>query len=392
MVTIDALREDLEIYARHTLILWGCGMWGERFVSFAQKTDLKITACCDNDSGKWGTEFFGIPVISPKELEEMQQDLTEGKKEGKEILVQLALAEVYETAVLSQFEGIGISNYMKTIRDFIPLAHFITRKFIETYPQVCKEVTDHININPSPTADFTVTSREGCVFVCQPVKTGDNTILETCRANHVPFLMLTHNSAYFRDNNNRIKITTAIRDPISIAISQIFHKLANGNICEKANIDFQDYFEFLEHRNVQKIFDKFYLQSRTARKPYLLSFFEEFSKNTVDVLQYPFDKEAGYTIIQEGNFDIFFYQLERLNDIVPALSQWMGVPFDTLVNGNMAEHKWIAKDYKQAQKDLRLTKEYFEDCYNDPYVRHCYSEADIEKFKARWEKNVDPNS
>ncbi len=46
---------------------------------------------------------------------------------------------------------------------------------------------------------------------------------------------------------------------------------------------------------------------------------------------------------------------------------------------------------KKGQQELKFSQEFFDACYNDPYVQHCYSTADIEKFKDRWRKNIDPN-
>lgn len=383
MITLDELREDFELYSKHTLILWGCRVLGEKFVTFAKKTDLHIHACCDNDSSKWGTEFLGIPVISPKELEALAG-------EDKGVLVQLALVPKNQSAVISQLEEMGISNYAKTVENFYSFAHIIPRKFLEKYPNVREDVTPYFHTEISPRVEIPASYEEGLIAVCQPPKTGDITILETCHAHKIPSSFMQHKFTALENHQQRIKITTAIRDPISRDISGIFQELSDGRLCHREELSFEDYLFFLESGDGQIIFDKIYAKSGVKNVSTQQGFFSNFAKNIIDLSQHPFDKEAGYTIIKEGNFDIFFYQLERLNDAIPALSQWMGTPFDALVNSNVADSKWIAKDYKKAQKDLKFSKDYFESSYNFPYLKHCYSEADIEKFKARWEKNVDP--
>lgn len=105
-------------------------------------------------------------------------------------------------------------------------------------------------------------------------------------------------------------------------------------------------------------------------------------------MSYPFDKEKGYTIIKEGNIEVFVYQLEKLNDVFLELSDWVGVPFEKMVNANKAEDKWVGESYKQACKEIEITQEYFDRCYNEPYVKHFYSDEDIEKFKERWRSHI----
>ncbi len=128
---------------------------------------------------------------------------------------------------------------------------------------------------------------------------------------------------------------------------------------------------------------------RATFKPYLESFLEKFNNNITNVIGVPFDKESGYSIIKSGNIEVFVYQLEKLNNIIPQLSEWVGSnPFDQLVNDNIGEAKWTGESYKQAQKELVISQEYFDACFNAPYVKHFYSNEDIEKFKDRWRPHI----
>ncbi len=108
----------------------------------------------------------------------------------------------------------------------------------------------------------------------------------------------------------------------------------------------------------------------------------------MDITKYPFDQDKGFTVIKKDNVEVFVYQLEKLNDLIPELSSWLNVPFDKFINGNMATEKWSGDSYKRAQKEIEITQEYFDKCFDESYVKHCYSKADIEKFKARWRPHI----
>ncbi len=84
---------------------------------------------------------------------------------------------------------------------------------------------------------------------------------------------------------------------------------------------------------------------------------------------------------------MFVYQLEKLNQFVNELSQWIGVPIDQLINGNVATDKWVSLSYKQAVEEIQISEEYFERCYREPFVSHFYSESDIQKFIARLKRH-----
>lgn len=114
-----------------------------------------------------------------------------------------------------------------------------------------------------------------------------------------------------------------------------------------------------------------------------------FNSNIINLYNHSFNTEQGYDIIKEGNIEVFVYQLEKLNDIAPQMSDWIGqTSFDEWINGNEASGKWINDFYKQAQKEIKFSQEFFDSCYNAEWVQHFYSQEDIEKFKERWRPHI----
>ncbi len=299
-------------------------------------------------------------------------------------------------------------------------------------------------------------ARENSIIICNPGKTADHTLNQTfnkingsnlilkginvafpilytrCKhkifldiANKVTYALINkkhkkinytnifHTPVVFDENNyknvKKIKIITAVREPISQNISGLFQRIGTGGDSlskqfvldnftpEKNKIDnfYSEYKEIFikNNSNVQTLFDTMlnntvYQENTSYNFSIIQKFIPLFCENILDLLSHPFDQEKGYAIMKEGNIEVFVYQLEKLNSIVPELSAWVGVPFDKLEKSNVGEDKWIGDSYKQAQKHLKITQEYFDKCYNEPYVKHFYSPEDIEKFKERWRPHI----
>lgn len=150
-----------------------------------------------------------------------------------------------------------------------------------------------------------------------------------------------------------------------------------------------DLLKFVKESLSKPVFEGIDFEDLKTMEKFIPKFNEEF----LDLMKYEFDKEQGYSIIKDDNIEVFVYTLEKMNDIAKPLSDWVcegtnNTPFDSWERANLAEDKWIAETYKQAQKELKFSREYFEKCYNDPYVKHFYSNEDIEKFKQKWQQNI----
>lgn len=94
-------KRNLRVSEGESLVCFGAGEVGERFATLCEKENIKISYFCDNDSKKWGTEFFGVPVISFEEVLQKNETLVfviSNVRYHEEILVQLkenGVKEVY---------------------------------------------------------------------------------------------------------------------------------------------------------------------------------------------------------------------------------------------------------------------------------------------------------
>lgn len=257
------------------------------------------------------------------------------------------------------------------------------------------------------------------IFICSPAKTADHSLMFTFdyvnekNNKKIEFCNLWHRSYRVRlikEQNifDNIKVIVGLRDPIAQNISFFSQILSasginddwiNGMLINKQMPEIKNKINEYKNENNQnniqfywnECIDRYiYWNENIKHNNYhsIQNFVNEFGVNVLDITKYPFNKEKGYTVIKEGNIEIFVYQLEKLNSLVPELSEFVGVPITELVRGNDASDKWIVDSYKQAQKEIEITQEYFERCYNEPYVQHCYSQEDIEKFKDRWRPHI----
>lgn len=262
------------------------------------------------------------------------------------------------------------------------------------------------------------------IIICSPPKTADITLNHTFdeinneKDFRIDYVNLSHKSRIIQkkwceSKLGTLKIITGIREPISQNISRfyqdvstgmdvsnwIFGELENCSTVKKKKLCLCE-MEYLFTNNMEDLqvlweayIERFIYSDDSNKKlsvepKTVQNFLEEFSENILDLTQYPFDKEKGYSIIKEGNTEVFVYQLEKLDLVIAELSEWIGVPFYKLKNGNLASDKWIGNSYKQAQKEITFTKEYFDRCYDEIYVKHFYSEKDIEKFKDKWRLHI----
>lgn len=100
----------------------------------------------------------------------------------------------------------------------------------------------------------------------------------------------------------------------------------------------------------------------------------------IDIFDHPFDCEEGFGRISQASADILILTLEKLSDLVPtALSEFVGEPLelrrDRVRTGGV---------YAQVKNNLVLPEKNLRRFYDHPWMRHFYTDRDIEQFVERW--------
>lgn len=357
-----------------------------------QYHNIDIYAACNEDAVLCREVLTGIPILSLKDLELCT-------KTENNFMIQLVTTES-ESELLQYANDIGVYDfvsyteaskileYMKQQEDLAFL--FETDRNGLTLPtdfkpNVKNRLIQYIKDNESSTY----------VFICMLGKTGDHTLVKTFQKQGIAHHNVWHEPSSFEpkifDTPSTFKIITAVREPIGFLLSVLYQHIDDLNLFLLFS-QFGPFEKEMIYENggdVQALFnEKMNLQLQGVHASEMDYFLEVFNEHVFDIMKEPFDQESGYSIIQQGNIEVFVYQLEKMNDVAGAMSDFLGKSFEQWEKGNVAADKWLASSYDQAQKEIKISQEYFDRCFNAPYVKHFYSEGDIEKLKDRWRPHI----
>jgi len=163
-----------------------------------------------------------------------------------------------------------------------------------------------------------------------------------------------------------VNIITVVRDPISIEISSYFQNKVKFDFSFKSQDELINY---LRNRNFEDG-----------------TWFDNEIKEVIgiDVFNKEFDKKTGYSVIENDNIRVLVLKLERINDVgESALSEFTSKKIH-LVKSNVAKEKKYVDEYLATKKNFTVPKEILDYVYNSKYVRHFYTDKEIEKFKVKW--------
>lgn len=359
---------------------------------------IDIFAYCDNNENLWGNTLHNgsVPILSPVQLKELVD-------KGEYIMVQIAFEITKKDAIKNQIESLGITKYI-TLQETYSILKVLRRyKLLQNDFRIKKTTNptnwaaglENLHIDSLNNLNTTF------LFKCTPPKTGTRTTTQLLQASGIQFsqsgviLLADEQLSTLREAYDTVKIITGVRDPIGQNLSLLYQFVTVlHNVYEDLFLPLAT--PLLHQETPQTLFDTLmdflgYTNEENKNEmvhPHVQGFVSEFQKNILDIMKEPFDKEKGYSIIKEGNLEVFVYQLEKLNLAGPALAEFVGGNVSEIKKENAAANKWIAESYEEAKKELRFSKEYFDKCYDEPYIKHFYSDEDIEKMKNKWRKNI----
>ena len=185
-------------------------------------------------------------------------------------------------------------------------------------------------------------------------------------------------------NQKNIKIITGVREPIARNISWFFQVIHCQSVFPEFFIKYQEGLITMD-----EIIKKFWSQKFVYGKQF--DWFEEELQPVfgIDIASIDFPKEKGYAIANfpDRNIDLLVLKLEKLDSCLKeALETFLGVEnldCERLDRADFLE----ANDYliyDNLRKSLTFSDEYLEEIYDQPLVRHFYTDEEINKFKLKW--------
>ena len=405
---------DISIFQNHKIIIWGAGEKGKEISDLLSSTHLNISAFCDSEPTKWGTYFENKQILSPWNIKE--------KYANDNLCFILCTAVKSQRLILSFLYDLNFTNFKALTYWGIKNIFYIHHKsiFVNTDTQaayIAKLKDSEILLNKLCIATWKLALHsyldENSICLLQPGKVASTTIYESLCGNNFTVYqqhILAYNQhmfkGYLKDEWNYIlnnihkkkfKIITGVREPISRDYSAFWQPFSEDRntayvldsvLDSNFNTMYQNYLELIMKNNADEI----------LKNKKIIVWHDEFEWfNThikevfgINIYDYKFDKELGYTIIKQDNCEIFLFKVEMLNTIMPEIFKFANMPADSPIkNANVANEKWYALAYESFKKNLKIPQEYVDHYYkNNKYVDHFYTEAEKENFISKWSKHI----
>jgi hypothetical protein len=125
---------------------------------------------------------------------------------------------------------------------------------------------------------------------------------------------------------------------------------------------------------------------RANVEPALCWFEREFEPTIgIDVYAYPFDADVGVATIDSPQARVLVLRQESLEVAPHALGEFLGLDREIPVAAaNVGAAKRYGDEYERVVRDLRVASDVLDAAYESRLVRHFYSPAEVERFRARW--------
>jgi hypothetical protein len=203
------------------------------------------------------------------------------------------------------------------------------------------------------------------------------------------FISHSLKSQFSKNTDVRWKIITLVRDPIARNVSEFFYSVDT----EKSDPHIPNFYERYRSGDIKtpELIDRFLERFSEESEEYAVPldwFDEEFRGVTgVDVYSTKFPESAGFQIVRAASSDILILKLERLADCYrQAFHEFLDSQNMRLVSANTASQKQYHAAYTSFMKEVNLPFQYVSRIYTSKYVRHFYSDQEIEKFMKKWHK------
>lgn len=186
-------------------------------------------------------------------------------------------------------------------------------------------------------------------------------------------------SLYFIDQvepDVPVKLITPVREPVARNISAFF-----------GNLKRYGYKAPYEEIDIDELLNRFvndYHHNIPA------DWFEEQYKKPlgIDVFSRSFGFERGATVIASGRFEALLLRMEDPNELrEERIREFLGLKDFDLKSINVGDEKDYGDIYRTFKTRLILPLPFLDEMYSTKYVRHFYSDEEIEYYRTKWSLN-----
>lgn len=388
------IMKDISPLFEKKLIIWGMGKKGCELIDdiLSMGAGQKGIWLCDSNRSLQGKEIFDISILSPEDLHDKMRsvDLTDTA-----VLLAVTSLKAQDEIldIIKEWYGDRIDIYtIYAIEWGICLClnnpcvkrAFKEKKIIERKQKRLMGSQMSLRVREINLKYFARLPlyNDQIILVYQPGKVGSMSINKSIQ-NYGGYALHCHvldDVGELDDDLWKIlniksgKIISLVRDPIARQIAamwQNIHQMQWYNLeADFAEIEqywFSDQFE-------QKEFQWFDSQMKRYFK--------------IDVFEYPFDQEKGYSIIKEGNIELLLMKLEKLDELEDVIGSFLNIKQFRLCNDNIGIEKPYRFAYREFKENFVISKKRLEDIYiRNDYMKHFYSEQECNELYSRWSKH-----
>lgn len=222
-----------------------------------------------------------------------------------------------------------------------------------------------------------VNNAEKIVFVYSSQKTASSTVNASLRRAGI-YSLQVHN--FFNTNISDTdikgfvqrksgKVISLVRDPVARQISLMWHNI--GKIMGT---------EYGSFRNMEKE----YFAIPNPRDEFEWYREEMESVLGLNVYDYPFDRELGYSIIKKEGVSVLLIKVEKLFALEKIIAEFLRADNYRLHSYNIGEKKIYKYAYKEYLSRVVIPEIYLEYYYHgNPYMEHFYTQEEIQNFYKR---------
>lgn len=179
------------------------------------------------------------------------------------------------------------------------------------------------------------------------------------------------------------KVVTLVRDPIAKNVSSLFE-----NLDLALDYKYEDKVKYLKTEDIIEELGEIFLKKFDNHdKPLTWLDLELKPVFGIDVFSSEFPRSKGYKIYEAENVDLLLLRLENLNQCAcEAFKEFLDVSELNLIRANTGGNKDYGDIYRNFLDSVSLPDSYVNKMYTSKYMRHFYSQEEIEAFKAKWHK------
>lgn len=394
-------------------ILYGASGTGEKMVMLLRELNLshKILAVTDSDERKWGQNWMGYTISNPNIVNNIPNNsiIVIASVYLDEIFKFLQIKLKCQHKICSSFSLQHALHYelMGTRSNYF--SKDIVLKYKKKY-ELWKNNLKSRNYILQQREYFEmvkcIMENSVSILLCGIQKTGNTSLMASFDKKKWTNVAFTRHVLYFdrhtlnllkeglcNFNNHEIKIISGIREPVERIISQtwehmsipfLYNDIFISDILDSDNGHFITKLTEYEKLSGQKYdcTSCFYLDIVDWFKDHIEKIFG------INVFDYYFDKEKGYSIIKKDNVSIFIYRLDKLDGLEKEICMFTDNDSFILKKDNFASGKKYIFAYREYLKRVKIKQDFFNRLVGSKGMTHFYTNEECNNYNNKWKDKL----